>query len=94
MSLEDVMQEVWLQEVSSGAVLALVAVIQISVLFHFAFTWKLFSTQWTLLSFISWRQKADTIICILYCSMSVVVLRNLRMYTLCLNIIITTFLRS
>ena len=48
MSLEDVVQEVGLQEVSSGAVLALVAVIQILMVSQFSFTRELFSTQLTL----------------------------------------------
>ena len=48
MSLDDVMQEVGLQEVSSGAVLALVAVIQTPVVSQFSFTRELFSTQLTL----------------------------------------------
>ena len=48
MSLEDVMQEVGLQEVSSRAVLALVAVIQSPVVSQFSFTRELFPAQLTL----------------------------------------------
>ena len=48
MSLENVMQEVRLQEVSPGAVLALVAVIQSPVVSQFSFTRELFPAQLTL----------------------------------------------